>query len=226
LVFSPIVVLVVALSLGTDGWWKKLGGIALAFGGPLLAAQWGRSAGRRKEPRLWETWDGSPTLKLLRFRTGGPTATVEHRHETVERATGVSLPTEAAELADPVGADAIYEVSIAALRELTRNRSDYPLVFEELCNYGLRRNLWGRKTFGIAVAAGTLVVSIVFLVLGVTDHVEGILGAALSAAFSAVALGGWLLMVTPDWVKETADAYAIRLVESAVRLPAVQRGGG
>src|SRR6266404_2902191 len=86
LVFSPVVVFVIAFSLGTADWWSRLGGLAAGCGAPLLGAQWGRSGGLRKERLLWESWGGPPTEALLRFSTGGAAGTVERRHESVSRA--------------------------------------------------------------------------------------------------------------------------------------------
>jgi hypothetical protein len=220
LVFSPVTVFVVAFALGSREWWARIGGVAVACGGPLIAAQWGRSAGRRKEQRLWDSWGGSPTLALLRYASGGPRETVERRHVSVSRATGIDLPNYEAETANPDGADVTYTDAVSALRELTRSKTEFDLVFEELANYGLRRNLWGRKPFGVATAATTAICSAVLLAGDLSSRTWGsTVAAIISLSFALSALLIWLLMVTPGWVKESADAYALRLLESSVRLP-------
>lgn len=48
--------------------------------------------------------------------------------------------------------------------------------------------------------------------------------AAFAAAFAGVALIVWLTMITPGWVSDAGDAYATRLLESAIRLPAADAG--
>lgn len=221
LVFSPAVIFVVAMSLGTKEWWSKLGGILVACGAPFLAAQWGRTAGRRKEPVLFQRWGGSPTVRLLRFASGEAVATVDHRHADVARATGVELPTRAEEYADPARADAVYGNAIAALRELTRDKAAFPLVFGENVGYGFRRNLWGRKSFGLAVSGLTTIVSLAVLVVSATQGAEHrfAMPAGFSLAYAVVACLVWWRMVTEDWVKQSAEAYAQRLIESAVRVP-------
>jgi hypothetical protein len=220
LVFSPAVVLVIALSLGTQEWWSRIAGVLAACGAPYLAAQWGRTAGRRKEPDLWARWGGSPTTRLLRFASGEATATVEHRHENVERATGIRLPTAAEEAADPARSDAVYNNAISNLKEGTRDKTTFPLVFGENVNYGFRRNLWGRKAIGLSVSIITGLIAIVVLVATYfSDSHRFAIASAVALGYAVVACLVWWLTVTPDWVKESAEAYAQRLIESAVRVP-------
>jgi hypothetical protein len=54
-------------------------------------------------------------------------------------------PTAEAEAADPAGADAYYARCGDWLREHTRDRKRFKLIFEELVTYGFRRNLLGLK---------------------------------------------------------------------------------
>jgi hypothetical protein len=221
LVFSPAVVFVIALALGTSQWWSKLGGLLVSCGAPLLAVQWGRSGGLQRQSKLFELWGGPPTTQLLRFDTGGSASIVERRHEVVERATGITLPTAAEEERDPADANDRYEIAVADLREKMRDEKAFPLVVKENTAYGLRRNLWGRKPYGIAVAILTLAASAALLASAAVGHeVASWPAAAFVAGFAALALAVWLTMITPGWVRESAEAYATRLLESAVRLPA------
>jgi hypothetical protein len=189
LVFSPAVVSVVVLALGTSQLWSKLGGALVTCGAPLVAVQWGRSGGREKQPKLFEMWGGPLTTQLLRFRTGGSTSIVERRHELVERATGVTLPTAAEEEQDSAGADDRYEIVVADLRERMRDEKEFPLVVKENTTYGFRRNLWGRKAYGIAVAILALAASAALLLSAAVGHEFGSWpAAAFAAAFAALAL--------------------------------------
>ena len=220
LVFSPAVVLVVVLALGSSSWWSRLGGVLAACGAPLLVAQWGRSGGRGKQPELLASWGGQPSTQLMSFSTGGSAATVEHRHELVERATGIALPDAAEEERDPAAAAERYEIAVADLRERTRDEAQFPLVMKENVAYGFRRNLWGRRRYGLAVAGLVLVVSgALALIAASGNELVSWAGAAFAAGFAALALVVWLTVVTPGWVREAAEAYATRLLETAVRLP-------
>jgi hypothetical protein len=218
LVFSPVVVFVVALWLGTSDWWSKLGGALAGCGAPIIAAEWARSGGRGKQEALWAKWGGPPTTKLLRFAEGGSAAAVNQRHQDVERVTGSKLPTAAEESADPKTADEKYATAVTSLRAKTEKEE---LVLRENTLYGFRRNLWERKPFGIAVAAVILLASVGLLIAAAVGHAWGSWpAAAVVAGFAALALLVWLTMVDEDWVHEAADAYPERLMQTATRLPA------
>ena len=186
----------------------------------MLALQFGRAAGRRKEPALFAEWGGSPAVTLLRHRSNANETALARRHQVVEAATGVELPDAAAEEADPARADEAYEAAVGVLRELTRDQKEFPLVFDELCHYGFRRNLWGRRAFGIvlslaiAAAAGALLLVELFRETPFSPWTT-----AVAFFFALITLALWLFMVTPEWVKEAGFAYAERLLASAERLP-------
>jgi hypothetical protein len=106
------------------------------------------------------------------------------------------------------------------LRELTRDEKQFPLVVRENTEYGFRRDVWGRKRYGIVVALIALVAAGALVVAAAMGHeVLSWKAAALAAAFAAAALVVWLTVVTSYWVRQAADAYATRLIDSAVVLP-------
>src|SRR3989442_4065228 len=49
-------------------WWGPISGLVVGAGGVALLAQVGRDWGKRKQPRLFESWGGEPTTRLLRHR--------------------------------------------------------------------------------------------------------------------------------------------------------------
>jgi len=64
-----------------------------------------------------------------------------------------------------------------------------------------------------------LVVSGALLLAAAAGHELGDWrAAAFAAAFAAAALLVWLTLVRPKWVREAGDAYATRLLESAMRV--------
>ncbi len=72
---------------------------------------------------------------------------------------GVTLPSPEAEATDPEAADSLYDSAVQWLIPQTRSGGRFPLVFQENVNYGFRRNLWGLRPIGLAVAIGCLVVN-------------------------------------------------------------------
>ena len=184
-------------------------------GGMYLLAQLGRDMGKRKEPGLWKSWGGAPTTRKLRHRDAPNKVTLARQHEKLAKLVpGTKIPTAEDERTNPAHADQVYESCVAILRDKTRDKQKFPLVFEENCNYGFRRNLWGMKPLGLTLAViGTIVVAILisnrlWLQVPVTPLI------VLFGLANVAALLLWLFWITPKWVLIPADAYAERLLET------------
>jgi hypothetical protein len=174
-----------------------------------------RAAGRRLEPDLWKSWGGPPTTRALRWRESTNEAATQRLHARLNRALGRELPTQAEEASDPAEADLRYEEAVVALRGLTRDRSRFPLVAEEVADYGFRRNCLGLRPIALVIAAAVMVASVVVLSIGDDAQPARFI---LAAAVGAIALLGWTFGVRPRWVRSSADLYATRLLEAAETL--------
>ena len=179
-----------------------------------LASQLGRDRGRRLQPGLWQSWDGSPTLQRLRHRGAVRPDRVARLHARIAEALGETLPSAAEEEMDSQAADARYEDVLADVRQRTRDRQQFPLVFEENANYGFRRNMLGLRPWGLAVSLVTLAASTALLLLSSGSFDDRAARWCLPVAVSLVLAGFWWRVVTPAWVRVPADAYAERLIES------------
>jgi hypothetical protein len=201
---------------GSVAWRSSLGvatGLTITVAS-ALASQLGRDRGRRLQAALWQTWGGSPTLQLIRHHGSQHPDRVVRLHTTVREVLGDTLPTATQEQADPDSADAAYEDVIAKLRDRTRDRGRFPLVFEENANYGFRRNLLGLRPWGLGLA----IAGLGRRRANGRRH-EGNTGASRGALGRASRIGVrpravWLFIVKPDWVRIPADAYAWRLFEA------------
>ena len=218
-------------SLPTGG----LLGIISTGGGTALLAQIGRDRGSKKQSALWAGWGGSPTTRLLRFQDSRNRVILTRWRAKLERLWGQALPTEEEEARDPAGADQQYEAAISFLREATRDTSKFPLVFAENVNYGIRRNLWGLKPYGVVVAALASVAawSLFLLSAGlptaepwldtvVTNPEGATITRLVGSLFNTTAVAVWLFVITPAWVRTAAEAYAQRLL-GAVPIEVVDR---
>lgn len=215
-------------SLAIAAWFpdEKLAIAGLAFvlssfGFCALLAQIGRDLGKAKEPWLFQQWGGKPTTVKLRY--GGTSldwVTHARIHGTLSNAVGIPAPTKDGEAADPQNADQVYEAFATFLREATRDKEKYRLVYAENVNYGFRRNLWGLKPIGIGIAAlGTVAAAIPL------ERAFGTAGSAPGIAIAATTLNAlllviWIFWVTPNWVRTAAEAYAQRLLEACGSLEA------
>jgi hypothetical protein len=177
-----------------------------------IAGQLGRDRGRALQPDLWSGWGGSPTLQRLRYRDQGDHGRVARLHSRIEAVLGDTLPTADEELADPPAADARYEEVSARIRALTQDHSRFGRLFAENVSYGQRRNLLGLRPIGMAVAFVTLVGCCVLLLAthGSSADRLGRYGPGLGVSLGVLAL--WVLVVTPQWVRVPADAYAEQFV--------------
>jgi hypothetical protein len=225
--FQPalLVALPLALSvLALDPWHHvitKTAWTVLAWaGGTTLVAQLARDQGKLKEPKLFLDWGGKPSTVALRFRGAQNLALVQRRHDLLRRVLpDLRLPNADEERRDPRAADAAYDACVGALRDRTRDKARFPLVFEENCNYGFRRNLWGLKPWGITTSSiGSL--------LGARSlpqflRIHHVLGNATDLASAGICLGlllVWVFLVSERWVRLPAQAYTDRLFEACESL--------
>jgi hypothetical protein len=223
---EPALIAALPLGLATVAWfptgvvgWGLFWGLIAWSGGTALLAQIAREPGKKKEAHLFASWGGKPTTRFLRHRDAPNKVILERRHRKLARLVpDLHIPSANQEQADPKKADEVYEACTAFLIERTRDVQEFPLIFEENCNYGFRRNLWGMKPIGIALPLlGTAAV----LILVGLDFAKNIMPgpivfiAALVDIFLAV---GWLFYFTSDWVKTTAEAYAERLLAASENL--------
>jgi len=223
---QPAMLVALPLGLATLAWspggivgWSLVWSLFVFCGGTTLMAQVGRDRGKKKEPTLFQSWGGKPTTRLLRHRDAQNKTLLSRRHQKLERLVkGVRMPSIDEERADPVGADDIYDACTAFLLEKTRKKDEFPLVFEENCNYGFRRNLWGLKPFGMATSMGGTVAIAFLLVLSYRSAIAPSPMALVCALLNLLLLLGWIIWFTPAWVRIAADAYAERLLAACEKL--------
>jgi nucleoside phosphorylase len=179
-----------------------------------LFDQLGRAGGRRREPALFAAWGGRPSTQLLRLRGPADPLPRARRHQTLERVTGVRLPTLEEEDADPAGADAAYEAAVRTLRTLL---ADAHPVRVENRNYGFRRNLLGLRPWGCLAIAASIAVMVAWAWLSAPTVTE-LPTLSILASVDLALLTMWLAVVREPWVREAAWLYAERLLDSAERV--------
>ena len=211
---APLCMIVLAAGSGLwDPAKGVIGAAVSALGLAFVMDQVGRDQGKKKEPALYEAWGGKPSTRQLRHRdsTLDPVTLRRYHEKLAGLVGGVNMPTPEEEAADPDAADATYESCGAFLRQKTRGK-DFALLFQENTNYGFRRNLWGMKPAGIALAiigtAGCAALTAAFFAMGKEDW----LVAAICTAVCIVLLVLWLCRFKPGWVRIPAEEYARQLL--------------
>lgn len=197
--------------------------LSITCGGIALLAQIGRNLGKQKEPKLFASWGGKPTTRMLRHKDTDNKVILGLRHKKLQALIpDIQIPNLQEEQNDPQHADEIYEACTEFLIKKTRDpdiSKKVPLIFEENCNYGFHRNLWGLKPIGITLSIfGFLTVGafIVYniLIMKVAPSPLTIIGGIIDFFLLTI----WIFIITPNWIKPIAESYAKRLLESCDQL--------
>lgn len=186
-----------------------------AFGGTALMsfvlAQWSRDVGKRREQDLCRRWEGMPTTAYLRHRDQTVNSVVKaRRHQRLQRLVpDLVLPSASAEAEDPTAADQHYEAVTKVLIQRTRDKEKYHVLFQELIDYGFRRNLWGLKSVAITMLALSIALSLALI--HASYHVTYNVTATLIFVLFLLV---WSAAITPDWIHRSAKTYAERLFDA------------
>ncbi len=228
---APFLIVALPLGIATFVWfpeevkeWKSaLGSSALWIVCAFLISQFVRDAGSKKQTLLFKKWGGAPTTRILRHRNSTNSVILGLRHRKLEQLLSVGfsdfkMPSEIEEKEDPSFADEKYEACINFLRNQTRDVERFKLIFNENCNYGFRRNLWGMKTLGLPVA----VISAFTVALKVWHKYDGkleylSLEIALFFIIDIIVLM-WVLLINMEWVESVAYKYAHALLDSCDKI--------
>lgn len=225
----PLVVMAITLYgnqlLDMKGIFALAGGAGLMY----LLADIVRSKGKEKEKALWQEWGGAPSIQILRHRDGVLDSVSKGRyHEILASKIKVKFPTKEAEAADPAAADAVYAAAGNWLREATRDKKRFDLLFRANVTYGYRRNGFGVRWLGLLISLG--VVGWVVVRLGFSSWEqrlsaaatpEALLGAGEVASLGAALLMAliWVFYFSKSRVHEAAYSYACRLILACEALP-------
>ena len=216
LVILPVGMLVSALGLKVSVMLAALAGPMATLGLTFLLAQVGRDFGKRKEPYLYALWTGKPSITKMRHRdTTINVHTRERYHQKAAQLLGVSMPNADSEQSNPGAADALYEAYGNLLLERTRDGKKFPLIFQELTNYGFRRNLWGMKPIGLTLTTICLSSQVVWVLSSLFARRFPSALTISSLLISTFLLACWVFLINPDWVRIAANAYAERLLASS-----------
>lgn len=229
---QPAFLALVPVAVGVTAWaqpgakwvtalWSLLGAAGFTF----FLANVARNRGKSIEPKLWESWGGTPTTQLLRHRGEANPVLRERWHKQLAKLLGRPMPTPAEEAKDPADADALYEAGTKLLIGKTYNAKSYPFVYRDNVNYGFCRNLYGLRGLGISASIVGALVSAGAGVWFVAQGKAQLLPWA-SVCICVAMLLWWVFTVTSTWVKVPAMNYAQHLFAAAERLPKTRSRSG
>ncbi len=218
IVIAPLCLVVLSLAAGRYDLVKSFAAAAVSgLGLGLLMDQVGRDGGRNKEPRLFAQLGGKPTTVYLRHRDPTIEAPTKARYHKIlgRLLPDLDIPSKDREIKEPGRADEIYASCADYLREITRaDHARFPLVFQENCNYGFRRNLWGMRPAGTVISLAATFVCGVTLFYKIPAGKGSLLITAVSTLICAALAFLWIFRFNTRWVHIATDAYARRLLEA------------
>ncbi|MBK7913910.1 MAG: hypothetical protein IPJ80_10475 [Saprospiraceae bacterium] len=131
-----------------------------------LFSQLGRDQGKAREPSLWTDWGGAPSVQILRWSNSLLDSHTKQRyHQKLQSLCPVqNIPDPNYERTNPSESDEIYKAWGKYLISHTRDCKKYSLLLKENINYGFRRNLWGLRSFAIALNILVFISNWLFLV--------------------------------------------------------------
>lgn len=194
--------------------WKLLASLGALAAAAVLLSHLARDLGRRKQPHLFKLLGGMPTTRFLRHRdpTLNPQTRDRYHAKLATLVPGIKMPSPRKEKANPDAADEAYVTCGDWLREQTRDREKFGLLFEENVSFGFRRNLWAMKPAGIALALLGAAAGALHLASDVLASRSPAPESIIATVLGACLLTWWLLRIRMRWVADAADAYGRSLL--------------
>ena len=199
LMVLPLIIVVIAWYPLSRSMLSAAFGVALTFGVVAFLANYVASTGRAKESSLFNEWGGMPSSILLSHSDDIIDIYSKQRYHAWlnSKLAEFMLPSSEEEIENKKDAIQRYDSASRLLREKTRDKDQYPLVFAESINYGFSRNLWAVKPIGTCITLIALAVNSIFLWINIHSNtsnqlvtiiydlpMEGILSWAVSLFFS------------------------------------------
>lgn len=203
--------LIISVSFNYPELYSSLAGLVAlvaAMGGVHLIAHAARDSGKKKEAGLYESWGGVRSVAIFRHSDKTiPKPAKRKLHAHLANITDIEAPSIEGEKISPGEADEIYRSWSDHLRVNARDTKKHNLLFQELINYGFRRNVYGMKYW--YSISGILALSL-FKLSGV-DLTQVEFGVMLIVAAYSIYL---TVIVNSEWVRIPSNEYAKRLIET------------
>lgn len=182
----------------------------------FLLSQLGRDKGKSKEPDLHKYFGGKPTTQVLRHDNSHIDSVTKARYHMMlsQKIEGIQIPSVEQEKENGNYADKVYDSCAKFLISKTRDTQKFNLLFKENISYGFRRNLWGMKVWALLLLLCCFILHFYFATKAFTVfNCFETKDIGLFAFLFASTLF-WLFVITKNWIKLTAFAYAERLYET------------
>jgi len=211
--------------------WKELDLYVAVTTVAMLAllyalSDWARKQGQALEPGLYSEIGGKPSVTMMHRSDNTIDQASKDRYRAF-LAAKIEKPEPSAndEQQNPTAANAFYELAGTWLRTHTRDAKKFPILFNENCAYGFRRNLLGVKWTALALNGIVVAICVAVLVYHGTFDIgtataKRVLVVLIVAAAHAIY---FLLAVNRKSVIAAARTYARELILSCETLITPQK---
>ncbi|KAB7665693.1 MULTISPECIES: ComEC/Rec2 family competence protein [Bacillaceae] len=130
----------------------------------------------------------------------------------------MDIPTKERELEDPLEAIQKFNSCIDYLRQRTRDKAKYSLIFNENVSYGQARNLLGLKTFGLTICSILIAIQLfsIYKNYGVGLNISAVpIFEIISVIITVLFLSFWIFFVSAKQVYNAGVNYSKALLESS-----------
>lgn len=167
----PIVVTIVVWLPQAYHWGLTLVTLLTVFGCFSLFSNTISNLGNKLQAEFYVKWGGEPTTTLLRHRDNTIDPYTKNRiHNWLQdKVKDLKLPSAEEEAQDPVDADSRYASSTHFLREFSRDKKKFKMIYHDLVAYGFARNLLAVKTLGIIISVVALLASSLLILITLED---------------------------------------------------------
>ncbi len=217
--YMPAIILAVLFSFKFESYVHLLTSFGIVGALSYLFSQLGRDGGKKREKYLWKSWGGAPTIQLLRWRDTEININTKKRyHSKLNSVCALDIiPDVNFEQNNPEEADDAYQAWTKFLISKTRDNKKFSVLFKENINYGFRRNLWGMKAYSLTLIFVLMVAT--FLYYNISFHTFDIflypMEFIIAEILLLIILLLWIFIITRNWIKLPAFAYAERLLEAS-----------
>ncbi|WP_152910776.1 ComEC/Rec2 family competence protein [Bacillus sp. 522_BSPC] len=164
-------------------------------------------------------WGALPATIILRNNDKTLNKETKNRyHQKLRLLTNVDIPTKERELEDPLEAIQKFNSCIDYLRQRTRDKAKYSLIFNENVSYGQARNLLGLKTFGLTICSILIAIQLfsIYKNYGVGLNISAVpIFEIISVIITVLFLSFWIFFVSAKQVYNAGVNYSKALLESS-----------
>jgi len=177
-----------------------------------------RTLGKKEQDKLLVKWGALPATLILRNSDETLNKETKNRyHQRLRLLTNVDIPTHEKELEDPLDTIRKFDSCIDYLRQRTRDKAKYSLIFNENMSYGQARNLLGLKPIGILICVILLVIQSISIYknYGVGLNISAVpILELISVVIILLLLSFWIFFVSTKQVYSAGVNYGKALLES------------